>query len=135
MKDLMSDSDRTELFGVSGSSTPPVTRPRRDSQSELEKQMHIDLENWLSLHELFKVHCRMDMATTTERGIPDFVIGIEGLLVAIEFKRPGNGLTSFQEEHRRKCIGASKCQYHVCYSSKEAIEILQKLLARGTDVQ
>jgi hypothetical protein len=134
MKGLMSDSDRQTLFGASSSeaSVPPgtsaATKPKRNTLTKTEKLDHIDLENWLRQHELFFVHSRMDTATTTEKGIPDFVMGIAGQLVAIEFKQPGNTLSEEQEEQRRKCEGPSQCEYHVCYSSKEAIELLQPML-------
>jgi hypothetical protein len=133
MKELMNDQDRQELYGASSiASNPPgpsaATKPHRDTLTKAEKLAHIDLENWLNQHELFKVHSRMDTATTTEKGIPDFVIGIKGRLVAIEFKQPGNTLSKEQQEQRRKCEGPSQCEYHVCYSSKEAIELLQPLL-------
>jgi hypothetical protein len=135
IKGLMSDSDRQALFGASSSGalappgTPAAAKPKRDILTKLEKQDHIDLENWLNQYDLFRVHSRMDMATTTEKGIPDFVIGIASRLVAIEFKQPGKDLTAEQEEQRGKCEGPSQCEYHVCYSSKEAIQILQNKLA------
>jgi hypothetical protein len=135
IKGLMGDSDRQALFGASssGALVPPGTsaasKPKRDTLTKAEKLDHIDLENWLRQHELFFVHSRMDTATTTEKGIPDFVIGIIGRLVAIEFKQPGKDLTEEQEEQRRKCEGPSQSEYHLCYSSKEAIQILQNKLA------
>jgi VRR-NUC domain len=132
MKELMSDRDRRELFGASGASVPPgpsaaAKRPR-NILTRLEKLDHIDLINFCAQHDLFRVHSRMDMATTNEKGIPDFVLGIRGRLIAIEFKQPGKKLTEEQEEWRRKCVGPSECEYHVCYSSKEAIDLLIPML-------
>jgi hypothetical protein len=136
IKGLMSETDRQALFAsnppgfesINPPGTPVAAKPKRDILTKAEKQDHVELENWLNLHDLFKIHSRMDRATTTEKGIPDFTIGIAGRLVAIEFKQPGNTLSEAQEEQRRKCEGPSQCEYHVCYSSKEAIEILQPML-------
>jgi hypothetical protein len=133
MKSLMSDADRQKLFGASGTSLPPGTpaaakRPKRDILTRAEKLDHIDVLNFCNQHDLFKVHSRMDMATSQEKGIPDFVIGIRGRLISIEFKQPGRSLTKEQEEQRRKCEGPSECEYHVCYSSKEALDILIPML-------
>jgi hypothetical protein len=124
MKALMSDYDRRHF------ELPPdvdTAKPKKDILTQAEKRDHIDLLHFCSLHDLFKVHSRMDMSTRNEKGIPDFVIGIGGRLIAIEFKQPGRHLTQEQEEHRRKCVGPSQCEYHVCYSSKEAIDLLLPL--------
>jgi hypothetical protein len=132
IKGLMSETDRSEIFGISAAPVPPGTpaaaKPKRDILTKAEKLDHIDLENWLRQHGLFVIHFRMDKATTTEKGIPDFTLGIGGRLVAIEFKQPGNTLSEAQEEQRRKCEGPSECEFHVCYSSKEAIELLLPML-------
>lgn len=132
IKALMCNQDRQALFGASGASvplgTPPAAKRQRDMLTRQEKQDHIDLENWLNQHELFKVHSRMDQKTSNEKGIPDFVIGLGGRLIAIEFKLPGKHLTQEQQEQRRKCVGPSQCEYHTCYSSKEAIELLLSFL-------
>lgn len=128
MKELMDAPERTRLFGPPPGPPAAAKKRQRDILTTREKQDHIDMENWLHQHDLFKVHSRMDRATTNEKGIPDFVIGIRGRLVAIELKQPGNRLTPEQEEQRRKCEGPSECEYHVFYSSKDAIELLQCLL-------
>jgi hypothetical protein len=95
-------------------------------QRDLEKKEHVQLENWLNQREWFYDHQRMDKAATNQKGIPDFVIGVYGLLVCVEFKRPGKKLTPEQEEWRRRA-SVSRCRYHVYDNAGEAITMLLSL--------
>jgi hypothetical protein len=129
LKELMTDADRQQLFNE----PPSLGHPIHDSKHsagedylfETEKQEHTKLENWLNQYELFYNHERMDKRTSNRKGIPDFIIGICGLMVCIEFKLHGRKLTEEQEEWRRKAMHKSRVQYHVMDNAGDAIRLLQ----------
>ena len=39
-----------------------------------ERELHVQFENWCRLNDLVVIHSRMDRATTTEKGVPDFAV-------------------------------------------------------------
>ena len=53
------------------------------------------------------IHSRMDAATTTDRGVPDFVILAPGRVLLVECKRKGGKLSLHQQAwHKRaECVG------------------------------
>jgi len=128
IKELMPEADRQALFGAPLSVVShDYQHESRDYLTKLEKQDHIDLENQLNQWELFYRHARMDKATTEAKGLPDFIIGICGRMVCIEFKRPGKKLTAAQEEWRRRAHEKSKVAYHVFDNSGDAIRMLSEM--------
>lgn len=137
MKRLMSEADRQQLFGISQSVTalghpPSHDSPKKDYVGKLEKQEHEYLINWLNQREWFYVHSRMDKPTSNQKGIPDFVIGLLGWMICIEFKLAGRKLTQAQEEWRRRAVN-SRVHYWIYDNAGEAIRMLQEFerLASG----
>jgi len=131
MKRLMSEADRQAL-GLSQSVTAPGhplshdSQRKRDYVTRKEEQEHTTLINQLNMWELFYVHSRMDKATRNQKGIPDFVIGLLGLMICIEFKLGGRKLTVDQEEWRRKALENSRVRYYVYDNAGDAIRMLSE---------
>jgi VRR-NUC domain-containing protein len=124
MKALMTDADRQRYDNPLGQPHETHTQPGgKDYLWKLEKQQHVQFENWLNQRELFFDHQRMDKRTTNKRGIPDFIIGWEGRLICIEFKAAGRKLTPEQEEWRRRAMEKSRCKYYVFESAGDAINL------------
>jgi hypothetical protein len=70
-----------------------ATRPRR---SMLEKELHKNVHRELTRRKIWFVDSRMDKPTTQRKGVPDFICCVHGRVLAIELKRPGEGLTPEQ---------------------------------------
>lgn len=134
MKELMTDSDRSALFAGSFGEVQPLSAPAADECTnskydyDLEKKEHVIFENWLNQHELGYDHQRMDRRTSNRCGMPDFIVGVEAQLVAIEFKRPGKCLSPAQLEWQRRFSVKSKCRYHVCRTADFAISCIKYLM-------
>ena len=62
----------------------------------LEREIHAEIEAWLKSKGAYYVHSRMDIRTTTRRGVPDFLILWSGSFYAVEVKRPGQKLKMHQ---------------------------------------
>jgi hypothetical protein len=132
MKRLMSEADRQKLglsISASGLGHPPSydSGTKRDYLTRKEEQEHTHLINQLNQWELFFRHARMDKPTTEAKGLPDFIIGICGRMVCIEFKLPGKTLTPAQEEWRRRAIEKSHVLYYVFNDAGNAIQMLSEM--------
>ena len=128
MKELMDEASRQQIFGSAPGHHYDESEHSSAGESYLwnaEKQEHVVLENWLNQRELFYDHQRMDRRTSNRKGIPDFIIGVCGLMICIEFKLHGRKLTPEQEEWRRKALEKSRVQYYVLDSAVDAIRLLE----------
>lgn len=130
MKGLMSEADRKLLFG---DSTPAPSHPAptqqqqdRDYPTKAEKQEHDELITYLKHKGWFYRHSRMDKPTTEQVGQPDFIVGLYGRGVCIEFKLPGRKLTKAQEQWQIKAYN-SDWPYYVFATAVEAIRMLETM--------
>jgi hypothetical protein len=123
IRDLMSPEDQARFQpGVH----PP--QPEQDSHplsetdaSELKEQRHF--ANWLLLKGLMPpaIWHKTNKRSTGTVGTPDFVVPLNGLVLFMEFKRPGLGLSPDQEVYRLS-LEKQRITLFICYSSGEAIE-------------
>jgi hypothetical protein len=56
-------------------------------------------------------------------GCPDFIVGINAVTIWIEFKMHGGRLSEDQLAFAAR-LGTQHCRYHLVFSCKEAIELL-----------
>lgn len=93
-----------------------------------EKEMHITFESWLNLHNLPFIHSRMDRATTTNLGVPDFAVFYQERALLIEFKMPSSMLSEDQKTYHAKLdkVGASPV---VCFSAEQAIKLAREFVS------
>lgn len=131
MKQRMSDADRKHLFGEETTPMPShsvISQQQRDRDTvpKAEKQEHDELIRYLEHKGWFYHHSRMDKATTSARGIPDFIVGLCGQGVCIEFKLPGRKLTPAQEEWKERATN-SRWPYYIFHTAVEAIKMLQSM--------
>jgi hypothetical protein len=133
VRSLMSAQDQEALFGSCPPGSMHNNNPKQEDDTESdyifnsEKKQHEILINWLNQREWYYDHQRMDKRTRNNKGIPDFEVGVYGLLVCIEFKLFGRKLTLEQEEWRRRAVEKSRCRYHVYDNAGEAITMLLSL--------
>jgi hypothetical protein len=92
---------------------------------KLERQDHNLFCGYLERNEYAYAHNRTDKRSTTNLGVPDFLIGCR-LGLAIEFKRPGCHLTPEQEQWRRR-HEARGGLYWIVYDYAKAVAILEEL--------
>lgn len=73
----------------------PVER-EADLHAQILDYCHRQEPQWVAIHS------RMDAATTTDRGVPDFVILAPGRVLLVECKRKGGKLSIHQQAwHKR----------------------------------
>lgn len=73
----------------------PVER-EADLHAQILDYCHRQEPQWVAIHS------RMDAATTTDRGVPDFVILAPGRVLLVECKRRGGKLSIHQQAwHKR----------------------------------
>ena len=76
-------------------SAAPVER-EADLHAQILDFCHRQEPQWVAIHS------RMDAATTTDRGVPDFVILAPGRVLLVECKRRGGKLSIHQQAwHKR----------------------------------
>ena len=104
------------LFGV------PVQDTRKAAASE--RDLHDEIEAELKRRSWYYVHSRMDRATTTQKGVTDFIIAAPGgVSFWIEAKRMGGKLTPEQTVTRHVLLGLN--HYHkTVFSFKEFFEFV-----------
>ena len=66
---------------------------------------------------------RTDKRTGATVGTPDFIVGVAGETLWIEFKAPGGVLSNAQIEFATR-LGAQGLRLHICRSATEAIKRL-----------
>ena len=103
--------------GVEPTPTAAGATPASRSVS-LEASLHAYIEEWWRSKGWLLVHSRMDRATTTAKGVSDFILVCPKTVLFVECKRPGGKPTKEQLEflaHVRK-IGWPNA---VVYSKEE----------------
>jgi hypothetical protein len=71
-----------------------------------ERQLHDQIANLLRLRRIWFCHSRTDRKTTQAKGVPDFLLALNGAAVAIEVKYGPGKLSDDQERciaHMRAC--------------------------------
>jgi hypothetical protein len=91
----------------------------------LEREDHRQFIGWLERNEYAYAHNRTDKRSTTNLGVPDFLVGCR-IGLALEFKRRGARLSTEQEVWRRR-HEARGGVYHVVCSYQEAVAITEAL--------
>jgi len=110
----LSDRERLRISPSGGGRTKMIRK--------LEGDEHQQFLGYLERNEYAYAHSRTDKPTTTNLGVPDFLVGA----LALEFKLPGNKLSPEQETWRRR-HEARGHPYFVVSSYPQAIEILEKI--------
>lgn len=108
--------------------TAPNNKAQPKKADEFERKEQREFAAWLSLEDYpFEWKATHKKATGTV-GCPDFVVGVAGLTLWIEFKRPGFKLSDDQETFRGK-LERQGIYLHVVYSADQGIK-----LVKGYDV-
>jgi len=117
----MSQKDRAMLgkggLTVAEAAEAAQKRPEREEQRTFARELNrLDLP--------FYWH-RTDKRTGATLGVPDFIVGVGGVTLWIEFKAPGGALsleqTKFLIRLGRQCLAL-----YVCRSAAEAIKLILK---------
>ena len=96
--------------------------PKND---KLERYEQGQFASWCLLHNYpFCWHSTAHRSKATP-GTPDFIVGISGQTLWIEFKRPGFGLSQDQEKFKARLEGQG-IVYFLVYSHQEAIELTNR---------
>jgi hypothetical protein len=82
-----------------------VSRAAAKSDLKREKELQIEIENWLRLRGLTAIRSRMDRKTSNNVGTPDFIFAVRGRAVALEAKLPGKRPTPEQERFLCALVG------------------------------
>lgn len=89
-----------------------------------ESQLHDEIEATLKFKRWFYVHSRMDRATTTKLGTPDFIIAApDGRTFWIECKRKGGKLTPEQSITRHILLALGHT-FAVVYNHQEFLDVI-----------
>jgi hypothetical protein len=123
--DLMSPEDQ-RLFRPAvhqDDLTAPPYQPPPRSQVDLERVQQREFASWLTLEGYPFCWHRTDKKSTGTLGCPDFAVGVCGITMWIEFKRPGYRLSPDQEKFKEK-LERQKIDYHLVYSADEAIKLI-----------
>ena len=67
---------------------------------------------------------RTDKPTGANAGVPDFIVGVNGVTLWIEFKAEGSGRMGPAQARFQELLARQKIKYHLVFSAKEAIELL-----------
>jgi hypothetical protein len=97
---------------------PPVT-------DALEREEQRQFANWCLLHSYACVWHSTRARSRASLGCPDFIVGVNGVTLWIEFKRAPNKLSEDQRKFREIMEGQG-ITYHLVYSCGEAITLTVK---------
>lgn len=106
--------------------------------ARLEKEVHVQIENWLRINGIVAIHSRMDKKATVQRGLPDFVFVWRGygdvgsgehptlvVPVAVEVKT-GSRMSQVQEAVRTQ-MEENGWNYYVVGTLQEVIDLVRNL--------
>ena len=88
----------------------------------LERDEQRIFAQWCQSHQLPFVWHSTAHRTKASVGCPDFIVGLRGATLWIEFKCPGGKLSADQEDFLNRLTG-QKITLHICHSASEAIEL------------
>ncbi len=93
----------------------------------LESDLHKSIEAELRRKRWFFCHSRMDKRTTTQLGMPDFIVAApDGKTYWIEAKRKGNKLSK-EQNITRHCLLALDHIHATVYSMEEFLKVITPL--------
>jgi hypothetical protein len=118
---LLSPQDQKET-GIQPSHDKP--QPKTD-QAERDEQAQF--ANYCLLHQYPCVWHSTHKRSTGTVGCPDFIVGVNGVTLWIEFKREGGTLSDEQKEFGRK-LETQGMRLYVVYSAGEAIELVNNCI-------
>jgi len=99
----------------------------KPSTPPLESELHKDIEAELKRRRWYFCNSRMDRKTTTQLGVPDFVIAApDGVTFWIEAKRK-NGKLSPEQTISRHCLLAHGHKYATVFTIKEFTDFIDGL--------
>ena len=100
----------------------PKTANPSDAFEGKESELHRMIEDDLRARRWYFVHSRCDRATTTQKGVTDFIVAMpDGKTIWIECKVKGNKLTQPQVIVRH-CLLALGHRHVVIYSFDEYLK-------------
>lgn len=99
--------------------------------AKLERQVHLEISNWLRLKGIFYVHSRTDRKTTNAVGCPDFVFAWAGEYQGYAPARPtavevkvGNNVMSDEQLKVMAIMQGNGWAYHIVSSLPEMLVYL-----------
>lgn len=104
--------------------TDPHPPPKTDV---LERDEQRSFASWCMLNQLPVVWHSTAHRSKASLGCPDFVLGVKGTTLWIEFKRTDGKLSIVQEDFRDR-LTAQGITLYVCYTAMEAIELCKTFM-------
>jgi hypothetical protein len=118
---LLSPADRRSLGKAGLTADEALQAARVKSERDLQNL----IETYFNLRGVVAIRSRMDKATTTPKGTPDFMLALRGRAVVIEAKLPGEELTPEQEAMKARMTGdPNGWHWLTVYSLDEVKELL-----------
>jgi hypothetical protein len=90
----------------------------------LERIQQREFASWLSLGDYPYCWHATHKKSTGSLGCPDFVVGVAGVTLWVEFKRPGFTLSKDQERFRAK-LEQQGIFLHIVYTGLQAIDLVK----------
>jgi hypothetical protein len=113
-----------EFYARHPEMAPPVVPPMKTDRLERDEQRQFC--NWCLLHSLPFVWHGTHKRSSANLGVPDFLVGIAGTWLCLEFKRDyACQLTKEQEEFCERCL-AQGLVYKIVYNCAEAIKAVEE---------
>lgn len=107
----------------------PAGRTAAEAQArcadKLEREEQRLFAQDLLRRRLPKVWHKTNQASRATPGAPDFIVGVGGVTLWIEFKKPGTGRFSKEQLEFQGLLAEQKIKLHVVFSAAEAIALIQ----------
>jgi hypothetical protein len=114
----------SEFYAKHPDMAPPVVPPMKTDKREKDEQHQF--VNYCLLHNLPFVWHGTHKRSTANLGVPDFLVGIAGKWLCLEFKRDYScELSKEQQEFCERCL-AQGLEFHVVYGCAEAIKLIEQ---------
>ena len=111
-------------LGKLGATMPEISA---EQAVKAEKEMHRQFEQWLRMKELPFGTSRMDRKSSYTVGWPDYTVCVNGRVVFLELKMPGQNLDPEQVIVCGALI-AQGASVSVCSSLQQCIEIVKAFM-------
>jgi len=102
---------------------PPVVPPPKTDKLERDEQRQF--VNWCLLHRLPFVWHGTHKRSSANLGVPDFVVGVAGQVLFIEFKRDYSAELSADQQAWADLALAQRLTYKIVYSCADAIRLVE----------
>jgi hypothetical protein len=117
---LLSPADRRSLGKAGLTAEEAVLAGRIKAEKDLQNLM----ESYFNLRGIVAIRSRMDKATRTKTGTPDFLLAIRGRAIAVEAKLPGKDLEEDQQSMKAKMMAAPNNWHWVTAYSMDTVKNL-----------